>query len=109
MRLGAVAFIIPFIFVYGNALLLAGSALEILLAAITAIIGTYCLAVGLEGWFAGYNLNILSRIVILGGALTSIVPGVMSDLIGLGCIVLFLLIHKGTREKIFRRVKAQRN
>jgi len=98
MWLGAVIFIIPFIFVYGNELLLIGNMTEIIWATLTALIGTFCLAIGLEGWFAGYNLSILSRLVIIGGALMSIIPGLTTDIIGFGLIAIFFIIHKGTRE-----------
>ena len=98
MRLGAIAFILPFIFVYGNALLLMGTVPEIILATITAVIGTFCLGIGLQGWFAGYRVNILGRILTLAAALLCIIPGWSTDLIGLGCLVAFIILHKGTRE-----------
>ena len=50
MRLGIIAFIIPFFFVYGPALLMIGTPLEIIEASITSLIGCFFLAVGLEGW-----------------------------------------------------------
>lgn len=108
MRLGAIAFIIPFIFVYGNALLLIGTPAEIVMAAITAVAGTICLGIGLEGWFLGYDLNPFSRAVVLAAALVMIIPGTITDLIGFALLVVFVFLHKGTRELLLRRTKAQR-
>lgn len=50
MRLGAVAYIVPFVFVYSPALLLLGSFAEVALAVVTAIAGTALLAVALSGF-----------------------------------------------------------
>jgi len=50
MRLGAVAYIVPFVFVYSPALLLIGSFGEVTLAVVTAIAGTALLAVALSGF-----------------------------------------------------------
>jgi TRAP-type uncharacterized transport system fused permease subunit len=50
MRLGAVAYIVPFLFVYSPTLLLIGSFTDVLLAVVTAFAGTAVLAVGLVGY-----------------------------------------------------------
>lgn len=102
MRLGVIAFIIPFFFVYGPALLMIGTPLEIIEASITSLIGCFFLAVGLEGWLVE-KINIPCRILALGAAFCCIAAGLVTDLIGLGLIVAFLLLHKGTRHKLLRK------
>ena len=59
MRLGIVAYVVPFIFAFHPALLLKGPLSEILLAVITAAIGVFLMGIGLAGflfrplgWFA---------------------------------------------------------
>ena len=105
MRLGVIAFIIPFFFVYGPALLMIGTPLEIIEASITSLIGCFFLAVGLEGWLVE-QINIPCRILALGAAFCCIAAGLVTDLIGLGLIVAFLLLHKGTRHKLLRKKSA---
>ena len=105
MRLGVIAFIIPFFFVYGPALLMIGTPLEIIEASITSLIGCFFLAVGLEGWLVE-KINIPCRILALGAAFCCIASGLVTDLIGLGLIVAFLLLHKGTRHKLLRKKSA---
>lgn len=105
MRLGIIAFIIPFFFVYGPALLMIGTPLEIIEASITSLIGCFFLAVGLEGWLVE-KINIPCRILALGAVFCCIAAGLVTDLIGLGLIVAFLLLHKGTRHKLLRKKSA---
>ena len=102
MRLGAIAFIIPFFFVYGPALLMIGTPLQVVQATVTSLIGCFFLAAGLEGWLVDY-INIPCRILALCAAFCCIASGWISDMIGLGLIIAFLLLHKGTREKITQR------
>ncbi len=50
MRLGIVAYVVPFIFVFHPAMLMKGSLTEILLAAATAAIGVVLMGIGLAGF-----------------------------------------------------------
>ena len=105
MRLGVIAFIIPFFFVYGPALLMIGTPLEVIEATVTSLVGCFFLAAGLEGWLVE-KINIPCRILALGAAFCCIASGLVTDLIGLGLIVAFLLLHKGTRHKLLRKKSA---
>lgn len=93
-RLGIVAFIIPFMFVYDPSLLLIGSPVSIIIAVISAIIGVISLAAGLEGWF-GKPLKTWEQLIVVGSSLLLIYPNYMSSLIGL-IGVGFILIPKFT-------------
>ena len=55
VRLGAVAFFIPFFFVLNPALILHGPPLEVLYSVSTAIIGVFLLASSLEGYLLGFG------------------------------------------------------
>ena len=50
VRLGAVAYVVPFLFVYSPTLLLMGDFVHVLLAVVTAVAGTALMAVGLSGY-----------------------------------------------------------
>ncbi|AOT70655.1 TRAP transporter permease [Geosporobacter ferrireducens] len=63
MKLAATGFIIPFIYVFNQELLLVGQPLEILIGLITATIGCILLAIALIGWFK-HNISIISRILL---------------------------------------------
>lgn len=85
MRLAAVGFLLPFIFIYQPALLLRGSPAEVVLASVTAVIGVAALAIGIEGWFRA-RLPVWGRIMLLAAALLLIDPGLVTDLCGLALI-----------------------
>ena len=73
MRLGAVAYIVPFIFVYSPSLLLIGSFLEVTLAVTTALAGTALLAVALTG-FLFRPVGLVWRLVLTVAGVALIVP-----------------------------------
>ena len=99
-RIGIVAFIIPFMFVYGPALLLQGSALEIIRAAVTSLFGVWMLAGGVQGWLlqkAGWP----ERLLMIIGALMLIDTGLLTDMIGFvlaGSVIVWQLIQR-TRSR----------
>ena len=81
-RLGIAGFIIPFMFVYGPPLLFQGSWPDIIVAFVTASVGTLCLAAGVQGWLlraAGW----WERAILLVAALLLIKPGWKTDVVGL--------------------------
>lgn len=82
MKLGIVAYIIPFMFVYQPALLSMGGIWEISLSVVTAIVGVYILSAGLQGWYITGKIQWLSRGVLMISSLTMIWPGIKSDLVG---------------------------
>lgn len=96
MRLGAAAYIVPFIFAYEPALLLVGSFDRVLLAAVTAIVGIYLLSAGLQGYFLK-RINLLQRVIAIAASLVLIKPGLYTDLLGfalLALLVIWQLIEK---------------
>lgn len=102
VRLGIVAFIIPFFFAYGHELLLIGETVDIVFAIISAVIGVFCLSIVFAGWFMGDKLSLISKIILLAASGLTILPGLRSDIIGFVLIAVFLFIHEGTRVKISR-------
>ncbi|MEW6335693.1 MAG: TRAP transporter fused permease subunit [Thermodesulfobacteriota bacterium] len=80
-RLCLVAFIIPFIFIFEPALLMVGSAPEILQAFVTAMIGIVSLAGALEGWYFR-PIGVILRLPLFVAAILMIFPGPLTDLAG---------------------------
>ena len=99
-RLAIAAFIVPYIFAFTPAMLFenvsplinivdAGPVLtqfmivlEIILICATALLGIFGVAAALNGYLYG-NMNILMRLIICAGGLSMLIPGIISDLIGL--------------------------
>ena len=81
MKLASVAFLIPYIFVYGQELLLYGSLGSILLAILSASLGCVALAGGMIGWL-GAKMPMPLRFVLVGAAITLMIPGALTDVIG---------------------------
>lgn len=95
-RLGVIAFVVPFMFIYSPELLLIGSPPAVILAAFTACFGVIALSLGIFGWFHE-KLTVSPRILFAAGGLLLIKPGWITDLIGAAIIVLgvFLLHRRG--------------
>ena len=92
-RVGVVAYIIPYICCYNPILLLqgdGGTTFEACVAIVTSIVGVFFLTYGIEGYFRGY-IGLLSRLLFVAGALGLMIPGSVTDLSGIVCIVLGLL------------------
>lgn len=86
VKLGAIAFIIPFFFVYQPELLWQGSLTNILIATVTAILGVIGMTAGLQRQFIT-SCNIPEALLLFTGGLLCIYPGSMTDMIGLAFII----------------------
>ena len=99
-RIAIGAFIVPYIFVLNPAMLMIDvNLISIISTIITALIGMYAVSGGLAG-FVQDKCNILERLVLIAGGLCMIIPGYLTDAVGLvvcGIIIFFQL----------RRVKAR--
>jgi TRAP transporter 4TM/12TM fusion protein len=82
MRLGAVLFIVPFMFVYQPALLLIGPWSQILLAGGTAALGVVCLAAGLQGWLRSPT-TLVDRAMLLVAGFLFVTPWALADVVAL--------------------------
>ena len=99
-RLALAGFIIPYIFVYNPILLLIGGGIfETALAIVTSIIGVCALAMAVQGYMIA-NLNIIQRVILFGGAMGLIIPGVATDLIGFAVMAAVYAWQKFTRSKV---------
>ena len=84
-RLAIAAFLAPFMFVYAPALLLQGSPVEILVTSVASAIGVVAIAAGIGGYFARLA-SLVDRALLLGAGLLLVVPGLVTDVLGLGLL-----------------------
>ena len=83
-KLAIAAFIVPYVFAYSPEMLFVnvGSWVDVVTICLSAMLGIYGVAAGLNG-FVKRRLNWLLRVLMIVGGLTLIIPGWQTDLIGL--------------------------
>ncbi len=96
VKLGVIAFIVPFFFVYEPALLLKGDILTVAQACVTAAIGLVALTAGIQGYLF-QEAPAWQRILLAAAGLMLIIPGMLTDMTGLGIFAGILLIQRCTR------------
>ena len=82
VKLCFVAFLIPYVFIYENSLLMQGPWSGIISEFFTAIVGVVALAAAFQGWFL-VKLSLLLRAALFVAAISLILPGTASNLGGL--------------------------
>ncbi|PWA07796.1 C4-dicarboxylate ABC transporter permease [Pueribacillus theae] len=97
-KIGLVAFIIPYMFIFGPELLAQGPPLNIIWAFIMATVGVFVLAVGLTGFYRR-NLTWYERILAIGTALLLITPELITDIIGFILLGILAVLIYFTRKK----------
>ncbi|KKM10079.1 hypothetical protein SY88_15670 [Clostridiales bacterium PH28_bin88] len=85
-RIGIAAFVVPFMFAYGPAMLLVGSPLQVVQVVFTSLLGVWMLASGVQGWFL-FQAGWPERILLLAGALMLIETGSFTDLVGIALAI----------------------
>ena len=83
-KLAIAAFIVPYIFAYSPAMLFVNvtSVWAVIQIVLSALLGIFGVAAGLEG-FMLRKMNLLFRLICIGGGLGLMIPGALSDLVGL--------------------------
>ena len=98
-RLAIGAFIIPFVFAASPALLFIDTVwYEVILITLTATLGMVGVAAGLSGYLLA-DMNIIERVLCIAGGLALIVPGTLTDFIGLGVIAVGVALQFTHRKK----------
>ena len=70
-----------------------GAVLEVMLAVVTSIIGVLCLTGAIEGYMFKYWSSV-SRVMLAVAALCTLIPGTVTDLIGVGLIAVGYVLDK---------------
>lgn len=105
MKLGSVKYFIPFFFAFNPSLIAQGSFGEILISLVTAILGVFILASGLEGYMVGIGIvnSIIGKVALTIIGLLFLYPGSLTDLIAvIATIIMFIFF-------IFRRITKKGN
>lgn len=84
-----VAFLVPFAFVYQPALLLLGSVKDTVISSVTLFAGVFALASTIAG-FTFRPLSSWKRVLLFGVALLLIIPETVTDIIGVGSLIVIL-------------------
>lgn len=109
VRLGIIAYVVPFVFALSPSLILLGSVGDILLTVTTALLGTVFLSVAFVGYLFD-RLSVLKRVCLAVGAFALIAPKHTGAIFGLLLIVplLFWELRKGGYFDLKKRKKPDR-
>ncbi|MEC5423261.1 TRAP transporter permease [Virgibacillus sp. C22-A2] len=99
VRLGLAAYIVPYLFVYGETLLMVGSAPQIILSVITAMIGIVGIACAAEGWLLRHSYW-YERVALFAGSVTMVFPGIYTDIAGIIILIMIYLFQKNFRKNL---------
>ncbi len=98
-KLAIAAFIVPYIFVLAPELLMINATtLSILYAGATAIVGMWGVSIAMIG-FCQNVLNIFQRAIFMVGGICMIIPGSVTDLVGVALLVLGFLWQRMNKRK----------
>ena len=98
-KLAIGAFIVPYIFALNPAMLLIDTGVgEVILIAITSIIGIFGVSSALEGYLLR-DMPWYQRILSLAGGLLLIYPGIVTDLIGLALVAIVVILQIISRQR----------
>jgi TRAP-type uncharacterized transport system fused permease subunit len=98
-KLAIAAFIVPYIFCMNPQMLFIGTtAFDVILIAVTSVAGLYGVASALNGYL--YRpINPLFRILLVAGGLCMMIPGAITDVIGVVVVAGIVLIQRATAKK----------
>ena len=99
LKLALAGFLIPYIFVLSPGLILVDVTwFQALHTLVTAVVGIVALASGVQGWFLT-RTQLHDRALLFVSAFALIVPGVVTDSVGLGALALVYLLQKARQKK----------
>jgi TRAP-type uncharacterized transport system fused permease subunit len=85
-------FLLPYMFVYNNSLLLMGSVTNILFSVLTSMIGVICLGAAIIGYVLK-RTPAHERLLLFAAALLLIKPGVLTDIGGFLCVLVTIVLQ----------------
>ena len=98
-KLAIAAFIVPYVFALNPAMLFVDTtAIDVIMIIVTSIVGLFCVAMALEGYFMT-DVPMWLRIVAAIGGLGLIIPGLVTDLVGLGILVVIVAQQTISKKK----------
>ena len=105
-RLAIGAFIVPYIFALNPAMLFLNAegviggvgVMDVVVIVVSALMGIYAVAAGLAGFFQA-KLTTLFRLVLVAGGLLMLIPGGLTDIVGLGILAAIYVYQKMAAKK----------
>ncbi len=99
-KLAIAAFIVPYAFALNPVMLFEGDvgALQVVMIAITSLIGIFGVSAGLEGYIFA-KMNPIERIMAAVGGILLIDPNTLSDIIGVALVAAVVVIQLLRRKK----------
>jgi TRAP-type uncharacterized transport system fused permease subunit len=99
-KYGLVSFILPYMFVFGPALLMQGSVVEIITSVLVSIVGVYALSISIVGYYKS-NINMAYRVMLFIGGILLVNQGYVTDIIGFLLIgFVFYMLRKNKRMDV---------
>ena len=106
-KLALAGFLVPYVYVYNPMLLFIDVVPSQMIQAIfTALLGVFLLAMATIGFYKAH-LPWYLRITAFAGALGLLIPGTLSDLAGLGVLVMIFLIQTAKAKSIAKKKAAE--
>lgn len=100
MRLGMPLFVLPFIFVYDPALIMEGSAIEILERVGLTLVAIWAITSAFESWiYKVGKIGVFSRIVFAVGGILVILPELLTSLIGVIALITVIAANLVLRRR----------
>jgi TRAP transporter 4TM/12TM fusion protein len=99
-KLAIAAFIVPYIFAYNPIMLFEGSyeIIDVVLVVVTAFIGLFSIAAALNG-FLFKKIPMVLRIALVAGGLCAMIPGTLTDIIGIAILAAVVAFQRLTLNK----------
>jgi TRAP-type uncharacterized transport system fused permease subunit len=99
VKLAIAGFIVPYMFVYNNSLLLINTGwLQAILVLVTSVIGVFMIGVAAEGYLMR-RVNPFLRVALLFGAFMLISENVYQDILGLSILAVVIFAEKFLKIK----------
>ena len=99
MKIAFAGFILPFVFLFNPALLAQGDLVNLVEVTLTALYGTYLFALALAGYWQE-PLSGAKRLVLFMAGLALLVPGLLSDGLGIALSLPILWFSRKKKEGI---------
>ncbi len=99
-KLAIAAFIVPYIFALDPAMLFVDTTpLEVVQIVITSLVGLYAVAAALNG-FLYRKISVIFRVALVVGGLCMMVPGAVSDIVGLALVAGVFFYQRITAKRM---------
>ena len=98
-KLAIGAFIVPYVFAMNPQMLFIDTtAWEVVQICVTSLVGIFGVSAALEGYFM-HRMSWYERLITLAGGLLLIIPGLLTDVIGVGLVAVVLVIQLLTKKR----------